>query len=174
MEAPVGRILVLPTAVGAHREARHGRVRAVVRDPFDDREPWPALRAVDERVAVAPVGRIEELAHAVVAGGDVGRDQGGTGRGGALGDREGGLTATRNDGLGHLVDPRQRRSLLLERQAEAVEGTRVAFRLDDDAHPVVQHEAPKPVAAGEAVDERTKADALDYSLHPVSPALHAG
>ena len=51
-------------------------VGAVVGDGPHDREAWPALRAVQERVAVAAVGRVEELAQAVVAGGDVGRDRG--------------------------------------------------------------------------------------------------
>ncbi len=173
VEAPVAWVLVLPPAVGAHREARHGRVRPVVRNPLDDREAWPALGAVDERVPVAAVGRIEELAQALVAGGDIGRDQCRAGCGGALGDREGGLAPTRDDGLGHLLDMRQRRSLALEREAEVVKGARVALRLDDDTRPVVQHEAAEPVAAGEAVDERTEADALDYSRHSVSPTLHA-
>ena len=75
VEAAVGRILVLAAAVGAEREAGHRRVRAVVRDRADDREARAALGAVDERVAVAAVGRVEQLAQAVVAGGDVRRDQ---------------------------------------------------------------------------------------------------
>ena len=43
---------------GAHREAGHRRQRPVVRDAADDREARPAVRAVDERVAVAAVGRV--------------------------------------------------------------------------------------------------------------------
>ena len=43
--------------------------------PRDDREARSAVRAVDERVAVAAVGRIEELGEAVRAGRGVGRDQ---------------------------------------------------------------------------------------------------
>ena len=52
----------------AHREARHRRQRPVVGDAADDREPRAAVRAVDERVAVAAVGGVEQLAQAVVAG----------------------------------------------------------------------------------------------------------
>ena len=74
VEAPVGRVLVLAAAVGAHREAGHRRVRPVVGNRPHDREAGPALRAVDERVAVAAVGRVEELAQAVVARGHVRRN----------------------------------------------------------------------------------------------------
>ena len=75
MEAAVGRVLVLAAAGGTHREGRHRRARAVVGTAADDREPGPALRAVEERVAIPAVGRVEQLPQAVVAGGDVGRDQ---------------------------------------------------------------------------------------------------
>ena len=80
VEAPVGRILVLAAAVGAHVERGHRRVRPVVGHRADDREARPAVRAVHERVAVAPVGGVEELAEAVVAGRDVGRDERGARR----------------------------------------------------------------------------------------------
>ena len=76
VEAAVARIVVLGAAVGAHREARHRRVRAVVRDGADDREARAAVRAVDERVAEAAVARVEQLSQAVVAGRDVGRNEG--------------------------------------------------------------------------------------------------
>ena len=41
----------------AHLEPRHRRLRAVVGDAADDREPRPAVGAVGERVAVAAVAR---------------------------------------------------------------------------------------------------------------------
>ena len=49
--------------------------RPVVRDAADDREPRAAVGAVDERVAVAAVGGVEQLGQAVVAGRRVGGDQ---------------------------------------------------------------------------------------------------
>ena len=98
---------------------------------LDDREARAALRAVDERVAVAAVGRVEELAQAVVAGGDVGRDRARCGLSPALSA----IVKVGSPRLGtpvrcHCVDTRQRRGLALERQAEGVEGARVALRLD--------------------------------------------
>ena len=75
VEATVARVLVLPPAGRAQREAPHGRPLAVVGQVLDDREPGPAVGAVGERVVVAAVARVEELATAVVAGGDVRRDE---------------------------------------------------------------------------------------------------
>jgi hypothetical protein len=71
VEAAVGRVLVLLAAVVAHGEHGHGGGSPVVGDREDDRVAGTAVRAVDERVAVAPVGGVEELEQAVVAGGDV-------------------------------------------------------------------------------------------------------
>ena len=75
VEAPVGGVVVLPPAVGAHREAGHRRGRAVVRHVAGDRVAGPAVRAVGEGVAVAAVGRVAHLAQALRAGGEIGRDR---------------------------------------------------------------------------------------------------
>ena len=75
VEAAVARVVVLRAARRAHREARHRRQRAVVGHAADDREARPAVRAVHERVAEAPVGGVEELAQAVRARGHVGADE---------------------------------------------------------------------------------------------------
>ena len=65
MEAPVCRILVLRLAVAAHRELVHGSLRTVVGDVLNDGEAWPAVGAVDERIAVAPVLGVEQLIQAI-------------------------------------------------------------------------------------------------------------
>ena len=75
VEAAVARVVVLGLAGGAHDEAGHRRPRAVVRDAGDDREARAAVRAVDERVAIPPIGRVEELREAGVAGRDVRGDR---------------------------------------------------------------------------------------------------
>jgi hypothetical protein len=75
VKAAVRGIGVLGRARGAHREGGHRRQRPVVGHPADDREPRSAVGTVDERVAVAPVGRVAQLAQARVAGRDVGRDR---------------------------------------------------------------------------------------------------
>ena len=75
VEAPVAGIVVLGLARRAHREAGHRRRRPVVGHAADDREARPAVRAVDERVAEAAIGRVAQLGEAVVAGRRVRRDQ---------------------------------------------------------------------------------------------------
>ncbi len=67
MEAPVPGVVVLAPARVAHDEARHRRRRPVVRHAQHDRVARAAVRAVRERVAVAPVGRIVDLGEAVGA-----------------------------------------------------------------------------------------------------------
>ena len=67
VEAAVGRVLVLGAAGGAHGKAGHRGQRPVVGDAAHDREARPAVGAVDERVAVAAVGGVEQLAQAVRA-----------------------------------------------------------------------------------------------------------
>ena len=72
VKATVRRILILGSTRRAHREVGHGRERPVVRHGLDQRQSRPAMGAVDEWIAVAPVGRIEQLAQAVRAGRHVG------------------------------------------------------------------------------------------------------
>ncbi len=75
VEASIGRILVFPPAVGAHREAGHRRSCAVVGHGAHDGEARAALGAIQERIPVPAVGRVEELAQAVVARCDVCRNR---------------------------------------------------------------------------------------------------
>jgi hypothetical protein len=166
VKAAVGGILVLAPTRGAEREPGHRRVRPVVRDGAHDREPRAALGAVDERVAVTAVGRVEELAQALVAGRDVGGDQGAAAGGGARLDRELGLAAGGARFRSDRLDAGERRGVAAQRGREGVERGRLPFRLDDDARAVVQHEAAEPVRAGEPVDEGTEAHSLDDPQDP--------
>ena len=74
VEPPVGRVPVFPRAGRTHGKGLHARAFAIVRKRLDDRESRAAVRAVDERVAVPAVSRVEELGETRVAGGDVRRD----------------------------------------------------------------------------------------------------
>ncbi len=97
VEAAVGRILVLAATGGAQRKPGHRRAGAVVGNVRDDGEARPAVGAVDERVAVAAVGRVEQLAQAVGAGGTSGETgvARACGRVVARDDREGGVRRRR-------------------------------------------------------------------------------
>ena len=152
VEPSVGRVLVLGPAGGAHREAGHGGRGPVVGERGDDGEAWSAVRTGDERVPVATVGRVEQLAHAVVAQGRVRRyqgpgpvdalagddpelgylDRGGCPSGGAYRGED------RRDDRLHLG---QGRSLPLEPEQELVDVLRRALDLDEDSGGVVAHEA---------------------------------
>jgi len=76
VEGPVGGVLVLAPAVVAQLERSHRRVPSVVGRRAHDREARAALGAVDERVAVAAVVRVEQLAAARLAERDVGHHDG--------------------------------------------------------------------------------------------------
>jgi hypothetical protein len=141
VEAAVAGILVLAAALVAHREADHRRIRAVVWKGAHDREAWAALRAVEERVAVAAVRRIEELAQAVVAGGDVRWHQGACTRRPARQDPEASFAARGHRLDRHGGDVGERRGFCAERAHERLELPRLAFHLDHDALTVVQDEA---------------------------------
>ncbi len=67
VEAPVGGIVVLGLALGAHLEARHRRRGPVVRDREHDGVARPAVRAVGEGVAVAAVAGLVHFGQAVAA-----------------------------------------------------------------------------------------------------------
>lgn len=71
MEAAVRRIGIFGSAFRAHFELRHGGGGAVVRQVGDDRKTRTAIRAVDERIKIAPVFWVEEFAFAVRAEGNI-------------------------------------------------------------------------------------------------------
>ena len=75
METAVGRIVIFGSALGAHRKLGHGSFGAVVGQVTHDGEARPAIGAIDEGVMVAAVLRIEQLFHAGIAGGQIGRHQ---------------------------------------------------------------------------------------------------
>jgi hypothetical protein len=167
VEASVGRVLVLGAAERAHLEAGHGGQRPVVGDAADDREAGTAVRAVDERVAVAAIGRIEQLGQAALAGGGVRRDRRrGRAAGGAGHDRELLLPEGRQLLAPDPLDPGKRRRLARQAHEEGVDRGRLSLELDRRAPHVVPDPPAQAKLAGQAVDERSEADALDRALDP--------
>jgi len=75
VEAAVCGVRVLRRAGGAQGERTHGGGGAVIRKVVDDRGARATVGAVDEGVAVAAVGGVAHLGEAVVAGGEVGREE---------------------------------------------------------------------------------------------------
>jgi hypothetical protein len=74
VKSTVQRVLVFLQALRTHPEGFHGRLGPVIGNVLDDGEPGTAMGAIDERVAVSPVFRIEELSPARIAGGNIRRD----------------------------------------------------------------------------------------------------
>ena len=167
VEAAVARVVVLGPAGGAHREARHRRQRPVVGDAAHDREARPAVRAVDERVAVAAVGRVEELAP-------------GSPRTSRLSGDTSASAARRGAALATIAKPRaaERRDVARRatrstrasggasaaQRARGTRSTRVGRALDlehDAALVVAARSPPSASSLGQPVDERAEADALD-------------
>src|SRR6185437_14096438 len=66
------RVLVFLAALITHRELTHRGLRAIVWNSFDYRKPRTAIRAVDKRISVTAVTRVEQLSQAVPASADVG------------------------------------------------------------------------------------------------------
>ena len=73
--AAVFDIVVLPVAVRAHGKAPHGGQGPVIGHVFDNGKAGAAVGAVDERIAVAPVLRVQQLPQAVRAETDVRGDE---------------------------------------------------------------------------------------------------
>ena len=155
-------ILVLAPAVGAHRERRHRRVRPVVGDGAHDREARPALRAVRERVAVAAVGRVEQLAQAVVAGGHVGRHERGRADRHARVDRE--MPSRRRARAARRRRSSTRASAGASARSAAAKASSAAGSPSasiSTPSPSFRTKPASPCRAREPVDERAEADALD-------------
>jgi hypothetical protein len=68
MKPAVEGLFIFALARFTEAKVRHGGLCPVIGHAADQRIAWPALCAVDERVAKAPVSRVGELRQAFVAG----------------------------------------------------------------------------------------------------------
>ena len=170
VEAPAARVRILRRAGRAHPERAHGRVRPVVGQALEDRVARPALGAVDERVAVAPVPR-DRGARAGSRRRAPGRAEARWRRAPARParrDRErGGRAPVRRAGRQrlHVLHARRGRRLGPERAQEGRYGRRGAHGADQHALGVVAHPAAQAEAGRHAVDEGPEADALHHAAH---------
>jgi hypothetical protein len=161
MKTAVVRILVLAAARVAHREAGHRRRGAVVGDIRCDREPGAAVRAVGERIPISAIGRIEDLAQAVVADRQIGRNRNTALRRLLAADDDEVILRFGTDRTARVVDnPRRGRRGGVERALEALERRRVAECIDGHAGGVVPDAAGYARPDGSPIDPRPEADAL--------------
>src|SRR3954462_12211701 len=75
METSVGNIAVFKRALRAHRECRHGRIRAVVGHRASNRVAWSAIGAVGKSVVKPPATRSHDFFDTFPAGSKVCRNQ---------------------------------------------------------------------------------------------------
>ena len=173
-EQAVERVPVLARANRAHRPVAHRGERPVVGQAEHDRVAGPAVGAVDVGVAVAAIGRVGELGGASRADRQIGRDpDGGRALASAVADHEVGVPLGRDGRDHHLGDAARRRRRGRERGEQAVERSGLSLDVDLDAVGAVEHPAAGAVLAGEAIDERAEADALDDPAHADPPRLFA-
>ena len=167
VEATVEWIAVFGGAPLAQGEVLHGRAGAIVGQLLDDGEARAAVRAVDERIAIAAVVGVEQFARAIVAGGKVGRHERGLLHGGGVGkaDLERVETLDRHLFERDFLHARGCRRVLGQLEHELVEQLPLAFRMGEHAVGGVEHPAVHEVLLRHAVDEGAKA-------HPLHDALH--
>jgi hypothetical protein len=150
----------------ASRCSARGGTRRESWDLPHDREPRAALCAVDERVPVAAVGGIEQFAQALVAGGDVRRDERRARAADAGLDYELAVAAHREPAGEERIHARQGRCLADESRREGVDGAGLALGLDHQPAPVVEHEAPQLVVERQPVNEGPEPHPLHQPADP--------
>jgi hypothetical protein len=74
-QAPVELIFVFRKTCPTHREPCHGRARTVVRNIANDGEARAAVCAINKRITIAPVIRVEQLALTIRTNRNVWRNQ---------------------------------------------------------------------------------------------------
>ncbi len=161
MKPAVERVFVFAPAFRAHGERRHAGVGPVIGKLADERVTWPALGAVDERMTVAAIIRIAQLAQAVVAGEIIRRHVDTRRAIGTAGKNLEGIEGLRfRSGTRRNSRTRQRRRLFQQGLLECLQRGDRALCPDLDRAGLVAYPAAKTELMGEAIDERAEAHAL--------------
>ncbi len=162
VETAIPRIFVLGAAFAAHRKPRHRRARAVVGDSAHDAESRPAIGAVNKRIEIAAVGRIEQFAQAIRASGHVGRNQGiGARAVAARQNFKAPVRLARHLANGDAGDLRQRGSFLGKPRDKFLDEFRRALHFNRDAGDGIGDVAFEIPVGGKPVDVRAKSHTLD-------------
>ena len=145
--AAVRRRFVLCAAHVAHLEPPHRRQRPLVRRPLRNGEPGTAGGARRERIPVASIGRIQNLAQAIGARRQVVRDPGAN-------------VAAGPAGIDVSCDDRCQRSFARQAIDELSDPVHGSFDFDDEPLARILHVSVQGERAGEPEDKRSKPDAL--------------
>ena len=179
VKTPVERIGILRGTLGAHGKTVHRGSRSIVRQRADDGKARSAVSAVDKGVVIASVGGIEQLAQAIVTGGDIGRDK--------CGVR--GLVLRRHNVKALLIGsaPTARLQIrnidslnasrcgrmLRKRSDKSVNRLGTSVRLDMHAVARIEHPSANAMRHGLAIHKRSHANALHNARHMNMHMPHA-
>ena len=156
---------VFGLALRTHREIAHAGAFAVVWHGVEDGQARSARGAVDEGVQITAVRGVEQLRFALVARGDVRRDEDVARLVFALDDLERRIRRLRAGARIDLQDRGPGRGLAFERGAEVVHRSGIALRVDLHVGPLVRDASGQPGADGDPADERPEPDALDDAVN---------
>ena len=179
VKASIEWVGILCGAGGAHGKAIHRGCRSVIGQRANDGKARSAIGAVDKGIVKASVGGVEQLAQAVVARGDVGRDE----------CRVCGLILRRHNAKALLVSgvpvagcqvhnldmlhAGRRRRMLGKRGDKFVERLALSVCLDMYAIACVKHPAANAVRHGLAIHKRSHADTLHNARYMDMCMSHA-
>ncbi len=168
----VERIVVFHLARGTHLKRLHRGVRPVVGQRFDDAEARTAIRAVRERIPIAAVRRIKNLAQTIGTRRDVRQHQRGLFAAGfARADFESVVAGWIEPRAFQALDGTARRFFGFEAKEELFQRRGRAFDFDADALRRVVHPAVQLEFRRQPKDERTKADPLNRAANGEPQAL---
>lgn len=166
VKTPVSRGLVLSLAVGAHLERGHSGIRAVVGQALDYAVARAAVSAIDEGVAIAPVGRVEHFAETFRADRDVGQDNGGFAPAfSRFADFKRGEIERGEFAGFDADDPSERGRFGWQPELEFGNRPSRPFYFDEHSLWSIIDPASQMQFVGKAIDERTKSDPLYGSAH---------
>ncbi|MPM33510.1 hypothetical protein SDC9_80086 [bioreactor metagenome] len=160
MKAAVCRIVIFALAGCALDKLPHARVYTVIGNILHDGEPRTAVGAVDEGVAIAPVGGVKQFPPAVVAQRNIGRDQRAALASLAGTDGEAALARYGDDAPFDGRNPGERRGVLLQRTQKFLAVSGGSFNLQVDAEACVLYKSGKVVRRRLSKQKGTEADTL--------------
>jgi hypothetical protein len=166
MKAPISGSIVLLGACGTLEKSPHAGALPVVRQRLDHCEAGTTVGAGQERIAIPPIGRVEELGLASWTDRGIGGDRlAAVGLVRAPHDREA-IEAAGDGSLGcHSLDSGEWGCLLPQLSQEVLELGSIPLNLDLDLAGGVAHPTGQPMPERQPVNERAEADSLDHPGH---------
>ena len=164
MVAAVFNVVIFPLAVRAHGKGLHGSLRPVIGNVLDDGQTRAAVGAVNKRIAIAAVLRIQQLPQTVGADGDIRGDEGVTaGLPQALYNRKIRKVLRRNFPHRHILDDGEGRRFPGQRLKKGLQRFLLPFQLHRDAGRGIADIPLQGMLPHQAVHKRAKAHPLDDS-----------